>query len=128
MKLLLDTHAFLWWIGNDERLSDVARTAISDVNNEVFFSAVSAWEMAIKTRSGKLSIHAELAGFLTKHLGKNAFSLMPISLTHALQIARLPSLHRDPFDRMLVAQAQVEKARLVSRDPEIAKYAVDICW
>ncbi len=128
MKILLDTHAFLWWIGNDGRLSDVARAAISDVGNEVYFSAVSAWEMAIKTRSGKLSIHSELMGFLTKHLGRNAFAVMPISLTHALQITKLPPLHRDPFDRMLVAQAQVEKARLVSKDPEIAKYAVDICW
>ncbi len=128
MKLLLDTHAFLWWIGNDDRLSDVARAAISDANNDVFFSAVSAWEMAIKTRSGKLSIHSELSGLLTKHLGRNAFAVMPISLTHALQISKLPHIHRDPFDRMLVAQAQVEKVSLVSKDPEIKKYAVDICW
>ena len=128
MKLLLDTHAFLWWIGNDNRLSDTARKVISNVENDVFISTASVWEMAVKTCSGKLSINSELAGFMKKHLAKNAFSILPISLAHALQIAKLPTIHRDPFDRMLVAQAQVEKARLVSTDPEIHKYAVDICW
>ncbi len=128
MKLLLDTHAFLWWIGNDERLSEAAHEAISDGNNEVFFSVVSAWEMAIKQGSGKLSVHSELAKFLTKHLHKNHFSILPISLNHALQIMQLPSHHRDPFDRMLVAQAEVEQAHLITRDPAIAKYKVNICW
>ncbi len=128
MKLLLDTHAFLWWIGNDDRLSDTARHEIADSSNEVLFSVASAWEMAIKTRSGKLSIDTELAGFLKSHLYTNAFSVLPISLDHSLQLVQLPLLHRDPFDRMLIAQAQVEEARLISRDPEIATYAVDICW
>ena len=128
MKLLLDTHSFLWWIGNDNRLSDTAREAIADVNNDIFFSVVSAWEMAIKIRTGKLSMEAELAGFLKKHLYSNALSVLPISLQHAWQIAHLPLLHRDPFDRMLVAQAQVEKAQLITADPEINNYAVNICW
>ncbi|MFU8781394.1 MAG: type II toxin-antitoxin system VapC family toxin [Kiritimatiellia bacterium] len=129
MKFLLDTHAFLWWIGNDDQLSDTARAAIADPDNEVFFSVVSAWEMAIKIRSGKLlSIPTTLTAFLQKHLRKNALSVMPISLEHSLQITELPPLHRDPFDRMLVAQAQVEKLQLITRDPEIAKYAVNICW
>ncbi len=128
MKLLLDTHSFLWWIGNDDRLSRAAHDAISDANNEVFFSVASAWEMAIKTGSGKLSINSELAGFLKKHLHKNDFSVLPITLSHSLHIVQLPHHHRDPFDRILVAQAQAEKARLVTKDPEIAKYAVNICW
>ncbi len=128
MKLLLDTHSFLWWIGNDDRLSDTARDAISDANNEVFFSVVSAWEMAIKTRSGKLSMDAELTGFVRKHLHKNGFSVLPVILSHSMQIVQLPLHHRDPFDRMLVAQAQVEKIQLITKDPEIAKYAVRICW
>lgn len=128
MKYLLDTHTFLWWIGNDDRLSDTARDAITDAGNDVFFSVASAWEMAIKTGSGKLSVDSELAGFLKRHLHKNDFSVLPIALSHSLQIVRLPLHHRDPFDRMLVAQAQVEKARLITKDPEIAKYAVNICW
>jgi len=128
MRLLLDTHSFLWWIGNDDHLSDTARDAISDANNDVFFSVASAWEMAIKTGSGKLSVDSELACFLKKHLHRNDFSVLPITLSHSLQIVRLPQHHRDPFDRMLIAQAQVEKAQLITRDPEIAKYAVNICW
>lgn len=128
MKYLLDTHSFLWWIGNDDRLSDTARDVITDASNEVFFSIASAWEMAIKTGSGKLSVDSDLAGFLKRHLHKNDFSVLPVILGHSLQIVKLPHYHRDPFDRMLIAQAQVEKAYLITRDPEIAKYAVNICW
>jgi len=128
MKLLLDTHSFLWWIGNDDRLSDTARAAIADGKNEVFFSVASAWEMAIKIGSGKLSVDAELSGFLERHLHCNNFSILSISLLHSLQVATLPSYHRDPFDRMLVAQAKVEKVPLITKDPEIAKYSVSICW
>jgi len=128
MKFLLDTHAFLWWIGNDDRLSSTARDTISDGCNQIFFSAASAWEMAIKTGSGKMSMQTDLAVFIKKHLHQNDFSVLPISLIHSLQIAQLAPHHRDPFDRMLVAQAQVEKMTLISKDAAVAKYTVDICW
>lgn len=128
MKFLLDTHAFLWWIGDDARLSPTAKDTISDANNDIFFSVVSAWEMAIKLQSGKLSLKDDLRNFLKKNIGSNHFSVLPISLAHTLQSTTLRSVHRDPFDRMLIAQAKTEKMQLITRDPEIAKYTVSILW
>ncbi len=126
MRLLLDTHVFLWWIGDDSRLSLSAREAISVAENEVFLSVVSAWEISVKTRLGKLALPSDVDKFLPDQIQRNAMTILPIGLAHALRVARLPLHHRDPFDRMLVAQAQSEKLTLVTADEAIRPYDVSL--
>ena len=128
MRLLLDTHVFLWWIGDDPRLSLAARDAITAAENVVFLSVASAWEISVKTRLGKLTLPCEVESFLPDQIQRNAISILPIGLAHALLVARLPFHHRDPFDRMLVAQAQAEKLTLVTADAAIRQYDVKLCW
>jgi PIN domain nuclease of toxin-antitoxin system len=128
MKLLLDTHAFLWWIGDDPRLSGPAREAIADPGNDVSFSVASAWELAIKTGLGRFEPDGDLGPFLEEQIRRNAFRLLPVNLEHAVSVSSLPANHRDPFDRLLVAQAVVEDMTLVSRDPQLRKYDAPILW
>lgn len=118
MRLLLDTHAFLWWCGDDPRLGDVERRAIRDGANEVFLSAASVWEMAIKQELGRLQV-PEPASAAVARLG---FEPLPIAFAHAEATTLLPPLHRDPFDRLLVAQARTEGLTLVTSDPLIREY------
>lgn len=120
MRLLLDTHAVLWAVAAPDRLSSAAREAIVDAENVVLVSAVSQWEVSIKRALGKLTFEGPLAS----HLIANDFSALPITLEHADAVAGLPPHHRDPFDRMLVAQAQTEAAMLVTRDPAMSMYDV----
>ena len=127
MTLLLDTHAFLWWISDDPRLSPPARAAIGDGRNEVFLSAASAWEIAIKG-GGRVEIPEPTAAFVTQQVRANGFEVLPIHLRHALAVASLPGHHRDPFDRMLVAQSIQEGLKLVSGDAQIALYDVEVVW
>ncbi|MDA8346872.1 MAG: type II toxin-antitoxin system VapC family toxin [Thermaerobacter sp.] len=128
MKLLLDTHTFLWWITDDPQLSAPARKVISDSDNEVFFSAVSAWELAIKAGLGRLKLNEDLSEFVREQLLENRFIPLPLSLEHALRVRHLPGHHQDPFDRALVTQAQTEGMSLVSRDSDIRKYPIDVLW
>jgi PIN domain nuclease of toxin-antitoxin system len=128
VKLLLDTHAFLWWIGDDARLSGPAREAIADPGNDVSFSVASAWELAIKTAIGRFEADGGLRPFLDEHIQRNAFRVLPVKLEHAVSVASLPAHHRDPFDRLLVAQAATEGLILVTRDPQLAKYGTPILW
>lgn len=128
MRALLDTHAFLWWISGDDRLSGRASQTIADGRNEIFVSAASIWEIAIKARLGRLIIPGDPGQFIGGQVVENAFRGLPIVAGHALRIWGLPDYHRDPFDRMLVAQAQVEGLALVSRDPDVARYEVEIVW
>ncbi len=127
-RLLLDTHAFLWWISDDPRLSRPAREAIADGRNAVFLSAASAWEMAIKSGLGRLRLPEDLEAFLAEQLRANGFKPLPVTLSHALAVRQLPDHHKDPFDRMLVAQAIREDLTLVSGDAEIARYPVPRLW
>lgn len=122
MNLLLDTHAVLWWLDDDPTLSDAARAGISDPENTVYLSAVAVWEMRIKQGIGKL----DLPDDFEEVLDGQAFSKLPVSVDHAHTIAGLPVIHRDPFDRMLVAQAVVEGMTIVTRDRRIAEYGVDV--
>lgn len=122
MRLLLDTHTFLWWLGDDSLLGPRARRAISDERNAVFVSAASAWEIAVKRRSGKL----EAPGDIAEWIASSDFAPLPIDVEHAIAAAELPLHHRDPFDRMLVAQAQLEDLTLVAHDGEIDKYAIPV--
>ena len=123
MNLLLDTHVFLWAVDDNPNLSATAREAIIDGNNIVYVSAATAWEISIKRAIGKLRIpESDYLEELRLH------RFMPLSITteHALAVENLPPHHKDPFDRMLIAQAQEEKLTLVTRDQRIKKYAVRI--
>ena len=128
MKVLLDTHAFLWWITDDPRLSRHARDIIGDGGNDVFFSVASAWEIAIKAGIGRLELPNSAEEFVTGEVTRNGFSVLPIHLAHALRVQALPTHHRDPFDRLLVAQSAIEGLPLISRDSVFAGYDVDTRW
>lgn len=123
MKLLLDTHTFLWAIDNSPNLSQEARAAITDGNNMVFVSAATAWEISIKKAIGKLTIPR---GSYLDELSAHRFTPLDITTEHALAVENLPQHHKDPFDRLLIAQAQIEKLTLVTRDPRIKQYAVQV--
>lgn len=120
MRLLLDTHIFLWWLSDWERISEPARAAIADPGNEVFVSAVSGWEIGIKKAKGRLVAPDDLAAVVDE----KRFEHLPLTFAHAERAAALPSHHRDPFDRMLIAQAQAEGLVLVTRDSRMADYEV----
>lgn len=122
MNLLLDTHVVLWWLGDMDDLASEAREAISDRTNVVHVSAVTAWEIVTKRRLGKLVIADEWE----EVLAREPFSRLPITWRHAVQVGQLPDIHRDPFDRLLVAQASVENLTLVTRDDQLARYGVPI--
>lgn len=128
MRALLDTHVLLWWINEDARLSETAREVLSDVENDLLFSAASGWEMAIKIGLGKLEVTGNLGAYLSMHLGENSIEVLHVSLRHAVGVAELPNHHRDPFDRLLVAQALAEDLAIVTIDPLVARYSVQTIW
>ncbi len=128
MRVLLDTHSFLWWVTDDPRLSPRAREIISNGENALFFSAASAWEIGVKARLGRLILSEPVAVFVPAQLALNAIEGLPIALNHALHVGSLPDHHRDPFDRMLVAQSQVENLPILTGDPLIAQYGVEAIW
>jgi len=128
VKALLDTHTFLWWNLNDPQLSDRAREFISDGRNEVLLSAASAWEIAIKVARGRLELPETPDRYVASRLNQHHFTPLPVQLSHALQVHALPDIHKDPFDRLLIAQSQLEAVPLLTADPEIARYDVRILW
>jgi PIN domain nuclease of toxin-antitoxin system len=125
MRLLLDTHLLLWAAGPDERLSAEARRLIGDADNELCFSTVSIWEVAIKHGRGREDFHVD-PRLLRRGLLDNFYRELPVSGEHAVAIANLPPLHRDPFDRMLVAQSIVESIMLLTSDPLVAQYPAPV--
>lgn len=128
MRLLLDTQVFLWSGSAPERLSPRARRAIEAGRNEVFLSAASVWEIAIKTRIGRLQLTRDVEDFTRERMAESSLVALPVLLTHATRVATLPDVHRDPFDRLLVAQAIVEGLHLVSADRRLREYPVKILW
>jgi PIN domain nuclease of toxin-antitoxin system len=129
VKVLLDTHAFLWWVADDPQLSTRARRIMGNSSNEVYFSAVSGWEIAIKVGLGRLRIGDEsVEDFVAEHVAVNGFQVLAIQLGHTLGTASLPDHHRDPFDRLLVAQAISEEMALISADRALAEYKLKIVW
>ena len=122
MRLLLDTHALLWWLADDARLGTRARDAVARPTNLVFVSAVTAWEIAVKRALGRLVA----PGDIEEWLAANNFQPLPIQIAEAVASAELPPHHRDPFDRLLVAQAQIRRMTIVTGDEEIARYGVSI--
>ena len=128
MKLLLDTHTFLWWILDDPQMSAKALGLIGDSRNNLYWSTASSWEVAINYALGRLPLPDDPTKFLPTELGKNRIESLPIVDAHAFQAGSLPRHHRDPFDRMLVAQAQIESLGLISNDPKINLYNVNAYW
>jgi PIN domain nuclease of toxin-antitoxin system len=128
MRVLLDTHAFLWWVIDNPQLSIRAREVIGDGKNEVYLSAASGWEIAIKARLGRLQLNKEPEQFMAEQIAKNAFQSLPILMSHALREYKLPGHHQDPFDRLLVAQGQLERLSILTSDAFIAMYDVEVIW
>jgi PIN domain nuclease of toxin-antitoxin system len=128
VRVLLDTHAFLWWISDDRRLSDRAKEIIGDGSNELYFSAASGWEISIKAGLGRLEVPEDLEPFIADQLSRNAIQALPIYLRHALHTRTLPDHHRDPFDRILASQAVLEELPLLSADPLVSSYPVEVVW
>lgn len=128
MKCLLDTHVFLWWVAGDRRISPKAREIIADGRNTLYLSAASGWEMAIKAGLGRLHVADELERFIPEQMALNGIEGLPVALPHALRVAALPLHHRDPFDRLLVAQAELEGLVVLTGDPQIAAYGVETLW
>lgn len=129
-RLLLDTHTFLWWINNSyvHLLSRKVQTLLSDDNNQLYLSMASIWEIAVKVSIGKLNLSQPLETFLANQLETNNVNLLNITLPHAVRVATLPLHHRDPFDRLLVAQSLVEDLPLLSKDDMFDAYGVVRLW
>ena len=128
MRALLDTHTFLWFNANDPRLGKDALDVISDGENDVFLSAVSAWEIAIKHSRGRLPEVSDPDSYVASWMARYGFQPLLITIRHALRAGPLPLLHRDPFDRMLVSQSQIEGLPILTSDPNIARYEVEVIW
>ena len=126
--LLLDTHAFIWWATNDPRLSSVARAAVGDSDATVLVSVVTPWEMTIKRALGRLELSESPRALVYGQLARNDFRPLAVELEHVLGVAELPLHHGDPFDRLLIAQAQVEGAMLVSGDDVFVRYGLEVVW
>ena len=128
MRALLDTHAFIWWVTNDPQLSVNARNVIADSGNILLLSVVSAWEIVIKNKLGKLTLPEPVEQYIPSRLVSNRFESLPIQMSHVLQVGSLPNIHRDPFDRILIAQSQVENLPIVTIDQQITQYLVQTIW
>jgi PIN domain nuclease of toxin-antitoxin system len=128
VRALLDTHTFLWWITNSKRLSSNVRAIITDGTNELFLSAATGWEIATKSRLGRLDMPADPVRFVGEQLALNVVQPLPIELQHALHVFTLPDYHRDPFDRILIAQSQLENLTILTADSAISQYDVDVIW
>ncbi len=128
MKLLLDMHTLLWFIAGSARLSAAARSAIEDAANEKFVSIVSIWETAIKVSIGKMTLTASFDDLFPRQLEINGFELLPVKVEHASAVINLLFHHRDPFDRLLIAQATVEKMTLASADKIFDDYGINRLW
>lgn len=127
MKLLLDTQCWLWWFAQPDHLNEAAIAAISDETNELWLSVASVWEIGIKVALGKLPLPEPLDSYLPSRMAQLGGSL-DIRAAHALQAASLPLYHRDPFDRMLIAQAQIEQMIVVTSDFQFKLYEVPLLW
>ncbi len=128
MKLLLDTHVFLWWVSDAPDLSESARTAISDSGNTCYLSLASCWELSIKSSIGKLKLKKPVERFISEQMQQNGFLLLNIELRHVAKVESLELHHRDPFDRLLVTQAKAERMTLVTADAVLSDYGIRCIW
>ena len=125
MRYLLDTHVFIWWAIGDRRLSADMLEAIEDPANQLYLSAASSWEMMIKSRLGKLRLPSDAEAFIAAGLHCNRVETLPVTVEHTFALVLLEGLHKDPFDRMLIAQARHENLTLMTNDPLIRQYRVN---
>lgn len=128
MRALLDTHTLLWWVTNDPQLSQPVREIITNPENTLYLSVASSWEIIIKYNTGKLPLPEPAPQFIKSSLNINGFESLSIELPHILQTHQLPNYHRDPFDRILIAQAQVENLLFLTIDHQIKRYSVQTFW
>jgi PIN domain nuclease of toxin-antitoxin system len=128
VRILLDTHAFLWFFAGDERLSDAARAAIESQSNQNFLSVGSLWEVAIKTSLGKLSLSRPFEDVVQQAIVDVAVTVLPIGIEDLIEVTRLPFHHRDPFDRLIIAQARIAQLAVVSGDSSLDAYGVVRVW
>ena len=129
MSLLLDTHTFLWWINDDPALPTSLRVFLEAYPDPIYLSMASCWEISIKAGLGKFpGLPTDLERFLNEQLEQNNFQLLPIDLSHVARVRDLPTHHRDPFDRLLIAQAMLEELTLVSVDDAFSVYTVNVRW
>ena len=128
MRYLLDTHCLLWWLTEPERLSAEAVDIISDADNDILVSVASSWEIAIKYALGKLPLPASPEQYLPSRLQRCRFGTLHIEHAHALRVALLPLHHRDPFDRLLIAQSQIDRVPIITVDRQFAAYKVKVIW
>lgn len=127
-RYLIDTHVWLWANLQPERLSTTVSELIADFDNEVIFSVISAWEIGIKHRLGKLQLPFEPTEYIPSRLFLNQLSVLPVKLEHVLRVSQLPLHHHDPFDRLLVATAQIEGLKVITMDEQIKRYDVEVVW
>jgi len=128
MRVLVDTHVFLWWVEGDRALPAKARAALADQDNECVFSMVSAWELAIKAGLGKLKLAIPVQRYVIEHVAANGFRMLDIRMAHIGRVESLPPHHGDPFDRLLIAQALEEKLPVVTADQVFRGYGVKRIW
>ena len=128
VKLLLDTHTFLWWNDANPRLSKKALVLLADPSNTLLLSVVSAWEIVLKFQAGKLRLTDSPSVYIPTRIAHYAMKALPVTLSHVLAAESLPLHHRDPFDRLLIAQATIEGVPILSADPAFRRYAVKILW
>ena len=128
MKYLLDTHTFLWWCADIELISPHAREIIADGRNEIYFSAASAWEIAIKAGKGRLTLPESPSRYVASRMNLHRFLGLPVQISHTLRVYALPHHHADPFDRLLIAQSRMESLPLITKDEEICRYDVETIW
>jgi len=128
MKVLLDTHSMLWWLAQDQRLSSMARETIGDGRNHLVWSMASSWEISVKVGIGKLTLGRPLQQLFADIVSDQGVELLPITHDHCTRLSTLPLHHRDPFDRMLVVQAQGERIPILSADPKLTQYDIEVLW
>ncbi|NET00111.1 MAG: type II toxin-antitoxin system VapC family toxin [Sphaerospermopsis sp. SIO1G1] len=125
---LIDTHTFIWYVTDDSRISNQVLEVINDENNQIFLSIASIWEIGIKHGLGKLNFNVPFETFITQQMSINDFILLDIKITHITVVAKLPFHHRDPFDRILIAQAIVENIPIISADRKFDAYPIQCIW
>ncbi|HET7028372.1 MAG TPA: type II toxin-antitoxin system VapC family toxin [Candidatus Limnocylindrales bacterium] len=128
MRLLLDTHAFIWWVLDDRRLSNRSRELIGDRANDVLVSAATAYEIAVKAARGRLTLPEPPETYVPSRMAGEGFAPLPVQVAHAVRAGALPPIHRDPWDRLLIAQAQLDDLPILSADPAIGRYDVETIW
>ena len=128
MRLLLDTHVWIWWLTDPDRLSRPADSALSDPDNQLYLSPVSTWELMVKSAAGRVTVAGSVEALVDEAITASGVHPLPIEHSHALLLRQLPAHHRDPFDRMLVAQAQLDGLTLVTADRQLSAYDIETLW